>query len=83
MPRPQGRTLGPVLGVCSEANGEHLYKARWAQNGALARNLQRDLPEFNNSMMQPAAMTPPNLLSQNLQALTQIIDTQQQEMDRQ
>lgn len=47
----------------------------------VARNLQGDLPEVNGFMMQPAAMVPPDVFSQNLQALTQIIDKQQQKMD--
>lgn len=33
--------------------------------------------------MQPAMMAPPNVLSQNLQAITQIINIQQQMMDQQ
>lgn len=39
--------------------------------------------EADNTTMQLAAVVPPDVLSQNLQALMQIINTQQQMMDQQ
>ncbi|KYO36708.1 hypothetical protein Y1Q_0024374 [Alligator mississippiensis] len=81
--RPPEHTLWLALGAHTKAVKERLHEARWVQSGALTGKLQRDLPEVNDIAMQPAATAPPDVLSQNLKALTKIIDTQQQMMDQQ
>ncbi|KYO35879.1 hypothetical protein Y1Q_0017355 [Alligator mississippiensis] len=65
----------------TKAACDWVFEIRWSQIGALARNLRENPGTEEQTIMQPAAMAPSNLLSQNLQALTQIVDAQQQIME--
>ncbi|KYO29452.1 hypothetical protein Y1Q_0018054 [Alligator mississippiensis] len=74
LPETVGQT---PLATRTKAACDWMFKAWRSQTGALAGNLRENPGTKEQLNMQPAAMTPPNMLDQNLQALTQILDVQQ------
>ncbi|KYO28762.1 hypothetical protein Y1Q_0004423 [Alligator mississippiensis] len=70
------------LAARAKAARERLFEQRWAQRGGSGGIMEApDLAAYAN--MQAMAIGPADVLGQNLQALTQILNFQQQMLDRQ